>query len=170
MSPIVHECSCGRTYTAASWGDLALVGYQRDDVEVIALRQCECGSTRGLLIWARDDEHLADADATIRTIAPVITPYPQALENAERAMAWLALAFRNVERQHDHKDLANRCLELALELNDDVARRDARELADEAVRYIDNDRIYGPALAAREAIDLLAAVVVVSDAREAAAE
>lgn len=40
------SCGCGRTYDAAQWRELRLVGLQEDgDGGLLELRDCECGST-----------------------------------------------------------------------------------------------------------------------------
>ena len=44
----VAECPCGRTYSLPDWNALPLVGHQRDEVEVLELRNCWCGSTRSV--------------------------------------------------------------------------------------------------------------------------
>ena len=54
----VHTCSCGETYTLAEWRSLPLCGVQSlypepGEAPALELRDCPCGSTRGLEI----DEH-----------------------------------------------------------------------------------------------------------------
>ena len=51
MPQPVCSCGCGRTYTARQWRRLALVGLQEVPPgfgEPRELRNCECGSTRGV--------------------------------------------------------------------------------------------------------------------------
>lgn len=44
--PPPKTCACGRTYTAAEWAELRLVGVQVvPDWCSLELRDCECGST-----------------------------------------------------------------------------------------------------------------------------
>lgn len=45
----MKRCACGRTYSAAEWSRLRVVGIQHDGlVGRTELRNCACGSTMGL--------------------------------------------------------------------------------------------------------------------------
>lgn len=46
--PKTHPC--GASYTEAEWQGLPLVGVQADDVEVLELRDCRCGSTLAVVV------------------------------------------------------------------------------------------------------------------------
>lgn len=50
----IKVCACGRHYTRIAWRALPLVGIQQVDeqpsADDIELRNCECGSTLGLLV------------------------------------------------------------------------------------------------------------------------
>lgn len=47
--PVVHTCSCSRTFTAAEWSALPYVGTYRDEVETLEMRNCtSCMSTRAI--------------------------------------------------------------------------------------------------------------------------
>lgn len=46
----VHKvCACGRTFTAAQWATLEMVGRMLD-VETLELRNCPCGSTLAMVV------------------------------------------------------------------------------------------------------------------------
>lgn len=47
-APVVHVCSCKRTFTALQWEQLLYVGLMIDDVQHCELRTCLCGSTRAM--------------------------------------------------------------------------------------------------------------------------
>jgi hypothetical protein len=53
-APLVKECACGRSYTADEWRELKLCGVWTDDVEVLVLRDCHCGSTIAIVLWTAD--------------------------------------------------------------------------------------------------------------------
>jgi hypothetical protein len=50
--PVVpfKACSCGRAYTPETWKTLPLCGVQDDDVEIMELRTCPCGSTIAIVL------------------------------------------------------------------------------------------------------------------------
>jgi len=49
LSPQKKQCGvCGTIYTELAWGRLKHIGDQIDEVEVIELRNCVCGSTLGV--------------------------------------------------------------------------------------------------------------------------
>ena len=48
-TPIIHTCSCSRTYTREEWKKLEYVGPLDKDEEgdqLLEMRHCVCGSTR----------------------------------------------------------------------------------------------------------------------------
>jgi hypothetical protein len=48
--PWSKACGCGRTHSLAAWIALPLVGHQKDDVEDLELKDCQCGSTLAVLL------------------------------------------------------------------------------------------------------------------------
>lgn len=61
---IVTVCLCGNEYTLKQFRDLAFVGYQTfsDDVEpeTIEMRNCDCGSTKGIPLNKKGDLYEPD--------------------------------------------------------------------------------------------------------------
>ncbi len=47
---VVKRCGCGRSHTAAEWKKLPLVGPSDDGVERFEWRNCQCGSTLGIVL------------------------------------------------------------------------------------------------------------------------
>lgn len=47
---------CGRTYDAAGWASLKLVGHQDDGIELLQMRDCACLSTLGVFVAASPSE------------------------------------------------------------------------------------------------------------------
>jgi hypothetical protein len=48
--PWTKRCGCGNGYNLAAWMALPLVGHQKDDVEDLELKDCQCGSTLAVLL------------------------------------------------------------------------------------------------------------------------
>lgn len=60
LPPVFHRCACGRSYSLAEWLQLRDRGLQQvpacdgEPAYALRLRDCVCGSTRGVL--AREEE------------------------------------------------------------------------------------------------------------------
>lgn len=44
------RCGCGKAYDTRTWEDLTFVGFMEDEVEIIELRNCVCGSTLAMVV------------------------------------------------------------------------------------------------------------------------
>jgi hypothetical protein len=48
------KCGCGRQYSSDEWIALPYVGVMADEVEVVELRNCVCGSTIGVVLGSEE--------------------------------------------------------------------------------------------------------------------
>ncbi len=55
---VAKTCACGAVYDARGWERLPFVCEMEDDVDVLELRNCRCGSTLAIVL-ERDDRSVA---------------------------------------------------------------------------------------------------------------
>lgn len=86
LHPIVARCPCGKAYSRVAWEKLSFVGLQdiaEDEFppdpnvsRVLELRNCTCGSTRGLVI-----------DFDLETVMMLLNDTAKRLRRASQALA-----------------------------------------------------------------------------------
>lgn len=79
-------CSCGKAFSPERWAALPFKGYQDDEPEPLALRNCPCGSTRAL---SKSDDH------TCKLIAQIKASRRFALVHARMCLALVRLHVAN---------------------------------------------------------------------------